>query len=232
MQARYFFFLFFILLTRPVFYQADKTITLVFHPMYGNTELKLDSTFYKIGKSDSLQIETLKFYISGIELYTSEKPAWKEKNSYHLVDASDKRSLCISLQVPGNISFTKLKMNLGIDSLTNVSGALEGDLDPTKGMYWTWQSGYINFKLEGKSNLCKTRNNAFQFHFGGYLSPNYSMQKISLDIKPKEVLDVYLDIQKFIAGVPLANQNQIMSPCKEAVVLSEKVSQNFSNGKR
>ena len=71
----------------------------------------------------------------------------------------------LALQIPSNIPFSKLKFQLGIDSLTNVSGAMGGDLDPTKGMYWTWQSGYINMKIEGKSNSCKTRKNQFQFQW-------------------------------------------------------------------
>jgi len=44
-----------------------------------------------------------------------------------------------------------------VDSLANVSGAMSNDLDATKGMYWSWQSGFINLKIEGKSASCKTR---------------------------------------------------------------------------
>ena len=77
----------------------------------------------------------------------------------------------------------KIKFNLGIDSLTNVSGVMGGDLDPTKGMYWTWQSGYINFKMEGSSAVCPTRNHEFQFHIGGYQDPFYAMQTLELEVK-------------------------------------------------
>jgi hypothetical protein len=33
----------------------------------------------------------------------------------------------------------------------DVSGAIDGDLDPILGMYCTWSSVYTNFKLEGKN---------------------------------------------------------------------------------
>jgi hypothetical protein len=62
-------------------------------------------------------------------------------------DENDSNALC--LEIPDDIEFDAIQFNLGLDSLTNVSGALGGDLDPTKGMYWTWQNGYVNFKLQG-----------------------------------------------------------------------------------
>lgn len=115
---------------------------------------------------------------------------------------------------------------MGIDSTTNVSGA-GGDLDPTKGMYWTWQSGYINFKLEGKSNLCKTRNNEFQFHIGGYLFPFSCVQTIQLDLKPTEEPVIIIDIKKLLAPIDLSKQNQIMNTGLDAVKFSVLISNSF-----
>ena len=56
-----------------------------------------------------------------------------------------------------------------------------GDLDPTKGMYWAWQSGYINFKMEGSCSQCLATKNNFEFHLGGYQQPFYAMQTIELN---------------------------------------------------
>jgi len=132
------------------------------------------------------------------------------------------------LSSPTNLKFTKIKFNLGIDSITNVSGAMGGDLDPTKGMYWTWQSGYINLKLEGKSKLCKTRNNEFQFHLGGYQNGDNALQTIILNVSENKEIDILIDIEQFVAAIDLSEQNQIMSPGKKAVLLSEKFSKIFS----
>jgi hypothetical protein len=104
-----------------------------------------------------------------------------------------------------------------------VSGALGGDLDPTKGMYWAWQSGYINFKLEGKSKLCKTRNNEFQFHVGGYLSPFQTIQQVSLKINSTNQINVSIDIEQFITELDLTEINQVMTPGVESVVLARKL---------
>ena len=128
--------------------QQNEAINLTFKSYFGDEEFKLNRNYPQSTLNDSIQIETLKFYISGIELLDSNNRIWKEKNSYHLIDFENKNSQCIQLYIPKKSHISKLKFNIGIDSITSNSGALDGDLDPTKGMYWAWQSGYINFKME------------------------------------------------------------------------------------
>lgn len=198
---------------------------LIFKPTFSNQTLQPD-VYYKLKAIDSVKVTSFKFYISQLELINDSKSVWKEKASYHLVDAFDEKSLMLS--IPSNISFIKIKFQIGIDSLTNVSGAMGGDLDPTKGMYWTWQSGYINFKLEGNSNLCKTRHNEFQFHLGGYQQPFKCLQTIFVQVKSKGNVVLNMDVAKFFEHLSLSQLNHIMSPSKEAVELSEKISETFS----
>ncbi len=204
---------------------AQSTDKILFHPTFGKSALHLDDSCYT---KDSIYFSQLKLYISGVEFLNKDSIVWKEANSYHLLDASDEKSLYILVNSPSDLKFTKIKFNLGIDSITNVSGAMGGDLDPTKGMYWTWQSGYINLKLEGKSKLCKTRNNEFQFHLGGYQNADNALQTIILNVSENKNIDILIDIEKMLAAIDLSEQNQIMSPGKEAVLLSEKFSKIFS----
>lgn len=199
-----------------------------FIPVFGNSQIETNGIFYKITKADSVSFESLKFYISGIEFRNNEKIIWKEENSFHLMDISDKRSLLIILNKQVQSNFTNILFHLGIDSITNVSGAIGGDLDPTKGMYWTWQNGYINFKLEGKSNLCKTRNNEFEFHLGGYQFPDNSLQTVTLPCTSQENIIISFDLEKFLGQVDLSKENQIMSPGNDAVLLSKKAASAFS----
>jgi hypothetical protein len=56
-----------------------------------------------------------------------------------------------------NKSISKITFSAGIDSLTSTAGIQKGVIDPINGMYWAWQSGYVNFKIEGKSSSCPTR---------------------------------------------------------------------------
>lgn len=194
---------------------------IVFELVFGDSKLQ-EMTYYKINETDSVQFTALKFYISGIELIRQHKSVWKETNSYHLIDAFHEPSLSLPLNVPPKLKYDRIKYNIGIDSATSVSGALGGDLDPTKGMYWAWQSGYINFKIEGNSNLCKTRNTEFQYHLGGYQLPHNNLQTIFMDMS-KEQLHVLIDLKKLILELPLTQKHHIMSPGNEAMLMTEKV---------
>ncbi len=204
-----------------------KDIYMLFTPTFNRTPIILEEEYYTINETDSIRFNGCKFYISDVQLLHNDKIQFKEKNSFHLINANDVASMSVKLIIPKDISFNQIKFNIGIDSLTNVSGAMGGDLDPTKGMYWTWQSGYINIKLEGQSNLCKTRNNEFEFHLGGY-SPYPTCKSVVLNVTQKDNIQIEVDISKFINSINLSEQHHLMTPGKEAALLSEKFIQVFS----
>tara|TARA_B100000809_G_C15092336_1_gene513668 strand:+ start:1090 stop:1674 length:585 start_codon:yes stop_codon:yes gene_type:complete len=191
----------------------------------GSETLQLDESSQSVEK---LQITRVRFYISNIQLLKNGKVVATEKDSYHLIDASDKSSLSMAIPVKSKIDYDEIFFLLGIDSLTNFSGVMGGDLDPTKGMYWAWNSGYINFKLEGKSPLCETRNNEFSFHLGGYSAPYPSYQIIKLAVKKSNQLTIKVDFAQFLEQIDLAKQTKVMSPGKLAQDLSIQVAKLFS----
>jgi hypothetical protein len=136
---------------------------------------------------------------------------------YHLIDLENPETTSIKIVRTNSKASNSISLNIGIDSLTNVAGALGEDLDPTKGMYWTWQSGYINLKLEGQSKICPSRNNLFNFHIGGYQYPYNSIQKLNFFIKDSKRIVFHLDISKLLNGVQLNEVYEIMSPGKKAL---------------
>lgn len=208
--------------------QAKNNFCIELLPEFNGQVLQLNS-YYKINNgADSIAISNFKFYISNIALYKNKQKVFTEKNSYHLVDVTNKKGLNFNLAISKKADFNYIQFNLGIDSATNATGVRGGDLDPTKGMYWAWHSGYINFKLEGNSNLCATRNHAFEFHLGGYKAPYSSLQTIRLAIKDKAKCKLVVDIVKFLQQINIAGINQIMTPGKDAVSLSEKAAAVFS----
>jgi hypothetical protein len=207
--------------------QNFSTISVNFKPMFGHSVLQLNDSIYLLNPRDSIQFTTLKFYISGIAFWNNSTTVWIESNSFHLLDATDSNTLKLAFKVPADMIYSEIKFKLGIDSLTNVSGAMGGDLDPTKGMYWTWQSGYVNFKLEGKSNLCQSRKHEFQFHLGGYAHPYNILQSISLLTSNRQNVNIELDLKTFISNVDLANKPSVMSPNKEALILSNQLGKLF-----
>jgi hypothetical protein len=206
--------------------QPDSVITVSFVVRYNEKIVDLSDSSFVVNDSNRLQIDALRFYVSNVCFLKNGAVVLQEKNSYHLVDASDKSSQTLSIKNK-NTPFDEVSFNLGIDSITNVSGTMGGDLDPTKGMYWTWQSGYINFKLEGKSANCPTRNHAFEFHLGGYQTPFNCIKTATIKTTTQKNIVIAFDINQFLSVVDLSTLNQIMSPSKTAVLLSEQAIKSF-----
>lgn len=222
-----FLFILFLFIQNQVVITAQGFINVNFKFIYHQRDLIMDS-LYVGNNQESIQFETLKFYISNLRFNLNNGKTFIDKNSFHLIDMEDRNSLHVSVPDSLNDSIRNISFNLGIDSTTNVSGALGGDLDPTKGMYWTWQNGYINFKLEGKSTLCKTRNNEFQFHIGGYMNPFNTFRKIELPINKVGSCTIVFDLEQLMDKIDLSILNHVMSPQLEAVEISKKIATAFS----
>lgn len=190
--------------------------------------LELGKTYELLENEDSVVFDVLRFYISDLQFIDNEQIVNKSKKKHILIDLEKPETLDLAIDEYAG-SFDKIKFTFGIDSLTNVSGAMGGDLDPTHGMYWTWQSGYINFKLEGRANKCPARKNEFTFHLGGYQSPNLVAQEVELKIhKTTENLKITLPIDKLLSQINLIKTYRLMSPNQEAVKMSHLVSKLFS----
>ncbi|MBK7602394.1 MAG: hypothetical protein IPI15_02200 [Saprospiraceae bacterium] len=209
-----------------VYCQKPENINITLEIVFNNDNIILDDSVYQTDNGTSIKFETLKFYISQIQLLKNDKVVFAEQNSYHLIDIFDPASLNILLTPQQNINFNKIKFSLGVDSVTNVSGAMGGDLDPTKGMYWTWQSGYINFKMEGRWANKHNLKNEFEFHLGGYQYPYNPVQTVELTTTDNN-WNIVLDLGQFFNAVNLDRQKSIMSPCADAVLLSRQVAKCF-----
>ena len=132
-----------------------------------------------------------KFYVHAIEMINidSNKVYRVPVDQYWLVDFSD--SLTTEIKIPVlSYSYNRIAFTIGVDSALNVSGAQTGALDPAKGMFWTWQTGYIMAKLEGTSP--SAAGGKFEFHIGGFSGPDSVQKKVTLlfpyaqniDLKP------------------------------------------------
>lgn len=174
---------------------------------FGVADLELNQT-YSLNSNesaDSLNFSSVKFFLSLVA----------DVNDHVLFDAV--QSSISTIQI------NELKhVYLGIDSLTNVSGAMGGVLDPSLGMYWTWQSGYINAKLEGvfwKDGL----GSEFQFHLGGYAHPFNSYREISLTTLSNSIV---LDLALFSEKVDFTTPS-VMRPSELSNNLSDCLSSSF-----
>ncbi|MFM7218204.1 MAG: MbnP family protein, partial [Bacteroidota bacterium] len=100
----------------------------------------------------------------------------------------------------------------------HAAGALGGDLDPTNGMYWTWQSGYINYKLEGFLSI-EGKEQSFEFHLGGFRSPWATAFEVTFPCQ-EDNISLNFDPVLFFQSASTADGLKVMSPGSRAVELS------------
>ena len=189
------------------FSQAQKSMSVIFDIELNNTK--------------EIEIETLRFYVSNFEIiYTDAKKNTIDRTC-HLVDMKEKKSQRISIPTTPNKTIKSIHYLIGTDSLTNVSGALDGDLDPIKGMYWAWNSGYINFKLEG-TRLVSGKASPFEYHIWGYNGKQATARKHTLDIPDSQRNSIIIKVNPFafIEAAESINEFSIMIPGKKAVQLA------------
>lgn len=155
------------------------SIEIEFENKVGSQPLVLNSQTYKNANGDDFTISSFKYYISNIQLIKANGKSVLLPETYYLIDAADKASSHqLAAKIPAG-DYVSIKMTIGVDSARNFSGAQAGALDPAKGMFWTWNSGYIFVKLEGNSAKSTTADNKLTFHIGGAKAPNNTIRTVS-----------------------------------------------------
>jgi hypothetical protein len=172
-------------------------------------------------------ISTLKFYISDIKVHYTDKTEYSLVKYAYLINVLDSLHNHFSLDKNSNRELDFVSFNLGIDSTTNVSGAMEGDLDPMNNMYWTWQSGYINIKFEGSIDDGVQR----EYHLGGYAYPNNALQKVSFKLNKSGDTVIHIHLDDFIHSIPDSIPFKFMTPAPKAVYLSHLFAKCLSSEK-
>ena len=192
-------------------------------PSWNTNPLELQRV-YLTKNNDSISFSALKMYLSDFRFI--------EKNNgntinidtlifYDLADSST-HTFFNDLNLK---NFESLAFTLGLDSTKNVSGELENAYDFLLGMYWAWNTGYVNLKLVGKSNLILTKTHDFEFHLGGYRYPLATAQNIKVDLNDQYI---YFDLQKlFSESINLSKNHHIMLPGKDAFLISQGLSDCF-----
>ncbi len=153
----------------------------------------------------------------------------EEKNL--LIDGFLINKIKLNFKVPKNTKDLILACDLGVDKKYNMSGANSGDLDPVNGMFWSWQSGYINFKIEGVSPSCNTRKNKFQFHIGGYQTPHQTKRQLSFKLENWDIynLVILIELSKFFDDLELGTINQLTTTGAKASQMANQFQKIFSS---
>lgn len=206
---------------------TSTTKTLTFKAEINGQALQLNKNYFFNSIKDSISIYQLKFYISSISLSRGNEIKTKPSDQYFLIDFDDALSLERTISIDTFNDFNRICFTIGVDSIKQYQGAHGGDLDPSLGMYWSWQSGYINFKLEGNSNKCPSRDNSFQFHIGGFQAPFNSIQNVNLPLAKEEKIILTLDLNKILSPQYISKDYKIMSPNQKAMDFASKLPSLF-----
>jgi hypothetical protein len=215
------------------------SITIRFRHTMGSRELALFNETYTNPFGEPITITRFKYYISHVSVTDAGQKEKLLSNKTFLIDEADPHSktLVFTTDVAAlqSISFV-----IGVDSILNVSGVQTGTLDPLNGMFWTWNSGYIFAKMEGKSDSSHAPAHLVNWDVGGFRSPNNAMRKIQL-IVPAEiataadpVIEIDADLQKWFDGKYPINISQsplCHQPGRLAMQLADNYAQMFTIAK-
>ena len=193
---------------------ATPIVKLKITPLFNNQSIT-ENAWFVSSQKDSIQFTKLKFYFTDFQVKSIKGEINTIDHSNYLIDIFQPETLEIQLSTVSFSNGDELSFNLGVSSDMNTTGAHSGALDPSNGMFWSWQSGYINFKIEGISPSSKTRQNKFQFHIGGYQSPYNTLRRLTF-ILNKQTTKLNLNLEEFFERTKLAVDNQIMVPGEKA----------------
>lgn len=222
--------------------QAKGAVKFVFRNLINGRPVVLYDSAYTNPFGESFQLNKLKYYISNIIANDGRKSPFI-KDNYHLINQQLEPSLSFSIHIPSG-KYESIHFLLGVDSAANESGAQTGALDPLNDMFWTWQSGYVMFKLEGTSIQSTVVNNKIEYHLGGYKGVNSVLGTVSLPVslhivdgKTTTVI-INADIDKFwnaitplkIADTALCNSpgelaKQIAANCRQMFSIAEVINE-------
>ncbi len=220
MKKYHFLFLFFACVNL-LFSQGPTFSGIRFSTVWGTEKFELYKKY--ILKEDTISVSMLKFYISDIVLKKKNTIIYKTEGKSYLMNPEKKLEIDFDQNIAEEAD--EIDFSVGVDSTTNVSGALGGDLDPMNGMYWSWQSGYVNFKIEGTYGGSAAQKD-FQFHIGGYSSLFPTLQAIALPLGKNQKI-IYVDILRFLLQIDLNKIHSIMSPGEKAVILARQFGKVF-----
>ncbi len=201
---------------------STSSISIEFDNIVGSTNLQLNTvnTPYTNTNEEDYKVTWLTYYVSNIKLKAADGTVYSDpvksdgSAGYYLVDESDATSQFLTLENVPFGEYTEITFTVGVDANQVDQGAQTGALDPAKGLFWSWNSGYIFMALEGVSPTSTQPENVFQFHVGGYKDDDASNQvnnirTITLSfngdsapVRPEHEPEIHLvfDVNKFLDG--------------------------------
>lgn len=220
----------------PINPNDKNNVTLEFENRVAAQTLVLNDTKYTNSSGEDFTITTLNYFISNVALKKTDGTVVKMPDQYFLVRQADKSTLMPVLKDVPAADYTEMTFTIGVDSVKSISsveqrtGVLDVASYGTDNMYWSWNSGYIFFKMEGISSVAPTNTGGlkkYQYHVGGFggrtaatannlRTVTLSLPSIASVRKSKSpTIHLIADISKVFSGVSplkIASAAVVMSP--------------------
>lgn len=181
---------------------------------FNTDNFSLDQNF-TLTSGEVLKFSTAQFYLGNYKLMDDDQNMTKFDDKYILIDPS------ISHQDIGEMDaqhYHMVMLNVGVDSATNkdfqpidfADGyALAAQLN---NMWWSWNAGYIFFKLEGQidHDADGTFDDVFEYHIGTDANRLDLQKMVHSDVAAGEELEIdfKVDYAKFFTGLNLSTDLQ------------------------
>jgi hypothetical protein len=220
----------------PIGPNDKNNVTIEFENRVAAQTLVLNDTKYTNSSGEDFTITTLNYFISNVALKKTDGTVVKMPDQYFLVRQADKSTLMPVLKDVPAADYTEMTFTIGVDSVKSISsveqrtGVLDVASYGTDNMYWSWNSGYIFFKMEGISSVAPTNTGGikkYQYHVGGFggrtaatannlRTVTLSLPSIASVRKSKSpTIHLIADISKVFSGVSplkIASAAVVMSP--------------------
>jgi hypothetical protein len=191
---------------------GSSRLVLTFDPRYQGEVLGLGDRFSN-PHNYSVEITDMKFYISDIEAIR-EDGSVQQLSEVELLDIrSNKRSVSFDVS-PG--SYSSIRFSLGVPVELNGTDNEDNNiaiydvnhpLSENNGMYWTWESGYRFFVLEGRFDTtiteAPTLPQLFSFHSGRdtlYRELPAFQYAFNLPAGSTQLVEFGIDLDKIFVG--------------------------------
>jgi hypothetical protein len=196
-----------------------------------------------LGDGQQVTIDRLRYYLSNFRLHRVAGD-WFEPtrnpdsdSGYYLVDEHAPGSKHFAIPSVPQGEYDRVEFLVGVDDARNHAGAQSGALDPARGLFWTWKSGYIFFQLEGQSPQSSSDGHRVNYHIGGGQPSLARVVSIALAPKTARVtnnieptIHLHLDVAQVFASVHvirIVDRPTAMDP-RSALPLADNVAAAFA----
>ncbi len=212
-----------------------------FENFFGNDELVLNTGNYTTSQNEQITVSTFNYWITNIKFINSDGTEYAEPESYRVLKAKSHSTLHFHVADVPVGTYTGVKFMIGVDVPRNTSGAQTGALDPNVNgdMYWTWNTGYIQAKLEGTYKDANNADQGFRHHIGGVAAGEETPREVTLMFSnPVEVSSsvagsfvIKTDLAKWFGPatpIKVANTSNMMHPGPMAAKIADNYKEMFS----